>query len=398
MVVLLKKVVLLYLLPLFFSEVLMADVNYIHKSLCFNDLFVYSGKGNFLSLPIQLAEVGLKTEMSCDTFPIIDDERRFTVRDKTKMAVLECLGYSAGTNYMSLFDRQRSIPEKVHKWFDHVELYEEGEKIYKPENLLGRFDVLRVPCTMDYDADWNPWCRSDQKRFYVHHGAAINIGESDSAQDYEDYCYPDGSLNEEEYVCDMGGIIFNLLTAQKESGVTEAVWFPFGMGAFLRHLKEMDPSYNSKEKLFLLREKIAMEFIVQFERVSGLNIYLCLPCGGAKDESTENFNAFIHAIALIMDSSFRDRIKICINCDATTVAQGLANELGEYKVSLVNGANRNLIGNQWFGAGARTAIDENFHRRSVMASVIAYLLNNGEISSDSQREDELKQRIESLRS
>eukprot|EP00419_Tripos_fusus_P062755 CAMPEP_0172907818 /NCGR_PEP_ID=MMETSP1075-20121228/179587_1 /TAXON_ID=2916 /ORGANISM="Ceratium fusus, Strain PA161109" /LENGTH=62 /DNA_ID=CAMNT_0013765497 /DNA_START=44 /DNA_END=228 /DNA_ORIENTATION=- len=47
------------------------------------------------------------------------------------------------------------------------------------------------------------------------------------------------------------------------------------------------------------------------------------------------------------------------------------------KVGLLNGANRELIGNHWFEDGARFAIDENLHRRSASLARAALLLNMG---------------------
>merc|ERR1719487_1241305 len=47
------------------------------------------------------------------------------------------------------------------------------------------------------------------------------------------------------------------------------------------------------------------------------------------------------------------------------------------KVCLLNGANRKLIGNHWFSHGAKTAIDENFHRRSATMARVALLMNKG---------------------
>jgi len=45
------------------------------------------------------------------------------------------------------------------------------------------------------------------------------------------------------------------------------------------------------------------------------------------------------------------------------------------KDTYLNGANRKLIGNHWFGERAKTAIDENLHRRSSSASIISNCLN-----------------------
>ena len=56
---------------------------------------------------------------------------------------------------------------------------------------------------------------------------------------------------------------------------------------------------------------------------------------------------------------------------------------------MLNGANRKLIGNHWFQSGARLAIDENIHRRSVSMSRISLLLNMGTEPSE-RRANELR--------
>ena len=45
------------------------------------------------------------------------------------------------------------------------------------------------------------------------------------------------------------------------------------------------------------------------------------------------------------------------------------------KVGLLNGANNKQLGNHWFGHGARSAIDENLHRRSGAMCAASLLIN-----------------------
>lgn len=107
----------------------------------------------------------------------------------------------------------------------------------KKDHILGRFDVLVVPALMDYDHEWK-FRKQSQNQFLIHHAAAINIGESANADDFEDYS-KNGHLDEDKYIRDMGQVFHNILSAQEKSGVKHAVWFPFGMGAFLEILKRM---------------------------------------------------------------------------------------------------------------------------------------------------------------
>merc|ERR1711869_74519 len=69
----------------------------------------------------------------------------------------------------------------------------------------------------------------------------------------------------------------------------------------------------------------------------------------------------------------------------------LAQELAKSSpnVVLVNGANRRLIGNHWFGDHARRAIDENLHRRSWKMAALAYLLND--FSTEAHTEGALRE-------
>jgi hypothetical protein len=87
----------------------------------------------------------------------------------------------------------------------------------------------------------------------------------------------------------------------------------------------------------------------------------------------QNYNAFVVALAEARPKN----VRLYINCDATDLAQNLANLKGEYKVSLANGANRRRIGNRWAGRGAERAIDENLTRRSALLAISALILNKG---------------------
>lgn len=255
--------------------------------------------------------------------------------------------------------------------FSHEEATETRTK-----KVLGRFDIIAVPTVMDLDHDWKPYDSPDsQIPFYTVHGAAINIGESVGAEDFKDYSIG-SALDEAKYLQDMSKVFHLMLSAQEKTGTQEGVWFPFGMGAFLRNLPRNDNSYSDSKKLDALRKKIADQFMVQALQFPKMQIHLCLPVNQQDhtSEMTRNYSAFMQAY----NENTPTNMKIHENVDASALAQDLANQSGvPYSVSLANGANRNLIGNHWFGYSAKTAIDENIHRRSSWLAVFAFLINGG---------------------
>lgn len=352
---------------------------------------------------------GLSTGYTYQGFPVIHQDRRYTVRDRTKENLMSRFGrteqYDQGGQSKekykkdaksvakACFNNPHSIKEPIKSLLKKVRLYKDRRGTCQSRNqeeLLGRFDVVSVPCRIDYDACWNPVDSTSQQFFLMHHAAALNIGESQRASDFKEYSN-NGTLDESRYVKDMQSIFGNVLAAQNYSGVKHAVWFPFGMGAFLRNLNKCDPSYNDSQKLSNLRQSLAKAFVEELKKHPGMKVHLCLPVSGPGDEATENYNAFISAL-LAADQQVKNQVTVHINQDATALAQGLANTYGGNEVSLTNGANRKLIGNHWFDDGARTAIDENIHRRSPISSAIALMLNQ-DVEPKKRKKDELETTI-----
>jgi hypothetical protein len=270
--------------------------------------------------------------------------------------------------------------------------------------LFGSRDVLVTPCRMDYNAQWNP-NPPDQKTFHMLNAAAINVGEGNHPEDLRYYCLPGtyqhykGSLDETKFLQGTGEIAESLLTASQKFGLNDVVFFPIGMGAFLRNLPSADAAYQDPAKMRSLRNGMAKQVAAKMENQlrssPNLVIHLALPTGPS-DEAKENYNAFIQAVSEI-DPAIRQRVIVYPNADATEIAQAIANQKGDYSVGLINGANKNLLGNHWFEDGALTAIDENIHRRSQI-SAFACLFCNGTTPSGHnnriQRQmGELEQRI-----
>ncbi|CAE7239828.1 Ethe1 [Symbiodinium sp. CCMP2592] len=253
--------------------------------------------------------------------------------------------------------------------------------------LLGRFDVLTCGAVADFDANWK-YVRpgnTPKQPFWVIHAAALNIGENEFATDFYDYSNENSKLDFVAYVEDMGRIYDNILQAAAALGVSDLIFFPFGMGAFLRNLHKLDGRYCQDDVgLANLRHALAKRFVKSLVVAKvPFVVRLCIAPSGKGDELDANAVAFLQSILEGIQKGVGDKamrlkpssVEILLNADALTVAQQYAND--RRTVGLVNGANRRLIGNHWFSHGARMAIDENLHRRSWRMAATAYLLNGG---------------------
>merc|ERR1711953_1593478 len=138
------------------------------------------------------------------------------------------------------------------------------------------------------------------------------------------------------------------------------------MGAFLRHLHSLDPQYSDDTKLQQLRRALAKSFISEFQQSSATTkLHLCLQF--SSDEALRNADAFLRALKGAQES-VKSRSTIWPEGDCLHLAHELA--LTNPNVMLVNGGNRQMIGNHWFAGMAKRAIDENLHRRSWMLSAM----------------------------
>lgn len=205
-------------------------------------------------------------------------------------------------------------------------------------------------------------------------------------------------LDENLYVSHMGRLWCNVLTSMGRLDVDDAVVFPFGMGAFLRHLGQNDSRYNDTRNMKKLRLRIAEAFLDAVAMVclgvSGkkskrrrasvgvhgpARVHLCLVV--SNPESVENHNCFLEAAAerAKVLPQLRTVLLLRRNVDSLQLAHDLSSALWQHvvlpKVAVLNGASRKLIGNHWFQSGARSAIDENLHRRSSSMARAALLLN-----------------------
>jgi hypothetical protein len=220
---------------------------------------------------------GLQLAEYHNGFPKISDSKRAAVRETTRKAMERLDRYSPGKQPPRLYTSKYS-----------------ENSFTKSTQLLGRFDVLQVQARMDYDHNWDEW-QGGTTTFFVHHGAAINIGEGSNAEDFRDYSTPAGALDKNKFLQDTGRVFFNMLSAQHGSTAKHAVWFPFGMGAFLRHLDKNDRSYKDPSKLFQLRMEMAEVFIQQLESFPELEIHLCLPYvkNAGNEDATNLYYSYI---------------------------------------------------------------------------------------------------------
>eukprot|EP00747_Dinoflagellata_sp_TGD_P138361 gnl/TRDRNA2_/TRDRNA2_175781_c1_seq1.p1 gnl/TRDRNA2_/TRDRNA2_175781_c1~~gnl/TRDRNA2_/TRDRNA2_175781_c1_seq1.p1 ORF type:complete len:326 (+),score=35.13 gnl/TRDRNA2_/TRDRNA2_175781_c1_seq1:283-1260(+) len=238
-------------------------------------------------------------------------------------------------------------------------------------NLLGRYDVVCVKVCADFDSNWR-FIEQNRSVFWVLHAAAVNIGESANAPDFNDFRCAHG-LDDERYIQAMGQIFENVVIACSTLGIEHMIFFPFGMGAFLRNLSVLDSRFADVRTMWLLRCRIAARFVQALAHSqANLAVHVALSFADFQGEGHFNTDAFVRALK-DADKSVKDRVTVWEDCDAFQLAHNLA--ASSDKVALVNGANRRLLGNHWFGDRAQHAIDENLHRRSWTMSALSYALN-----------------------
>jgi len=164
--------------------------------------------------------------------------------------------------------------------------------------------------------------------------------------------------------------------------------FPFGMGAFLRNLHQLDHHYTDPAAMRRLKFRVAQGLFeaaadVCTKSAPCMRLHVCLVDGGL--EARMNHNVFIESAAEKVKEvpDLGKLVKFHRNCDALELAHRLASSPAPQgqaddqvrKVGLLNGANNKLLGNHWFSNGARNAIDENLHRRSGSMCAGSLLVN-----------------------
>jgi hypothetical protein len=381
------------------------------------------------SLQRQPKEFGLELVTDVQTLPHIEDTLRWRVRDETAGRVLAILrGSSVKLHYPKVTYEKLAVetlvthdtlPLSVQKLLEKTICFR-GEKEASQqtiqeaiasrkrdmEALIGRFDVVAIPVRAEYDKSFNPLPVGGKVSFFgedpaapvggegwfwVLHAAAVNIGETEHAEDFEAYAVATTKgmkptqLNEDKYVADMSALWRQGLAAAAHLGLEDYVAFPFGMGAFLRNLHRIDHSYSDEVKMRRLRLRVCQGLFDAAAEICTnctppMRLHICLV--DCNLESRVNHNCFMEAAGEKAKAvpALRSLIKFHRNCDALELAhelscRGKENGNEVRKVGLLNGANNKLLGNHWFSKGARQAIDENLHRRSSPMCVISLLIN-----------------------
>ena len=239
-------------------------------------------------------------------------------------------------------------------------------------HLLGRFDSVMVTVSADFDHYWLPIRK--ETFFRVLHAAAVNL----SGREFKEFCRPGGrGLDESKYLKAMRRIFDNVLAASASACIKHLVMFPFGMGAFLRHLNtQLGCGHYIGDADLQFRKRIADEFIAALCAAPMVpHVHFCLALGSAAIEPQANAEAWVRAFHGA-PGNIRAKVTMVLNGDCLHLAHTLAEHSEACSVMMVNGANRSLLGNHWFGNHALQAIDENIHRRSSLMAAASYVLNS----------------------
>lgn len=279
-------------------------------------------------------------------------------------------------------DLPADIQKKIKATMSEVYLF-----IKKPranttyQGVLNNRDVLLTPTVCDRNAKYE-YRQGNKNPFFQLSAAAVNIGESGlSSEDFADYSQ-NGKLDLDEFIKGTGEILNHILAVadrmvkSNQQGKKHVIMFPFGMGAFLKHVA--DPAYTQNSfEMHELRNRMAKEFVAQFRKFPYLHIHFCLPADTNIAPTLDTHNAIVQAIndEAAKDPAFKQQLTLYVNNDAAEVAQEIANKNGPFTSAVVNGANKHFIGNRWFGSGSFFAIDEYLHRISSTAAFIAALCN-----------------------
>lgn len=232
------------------------------------------------------------------------------------------------------------------------------------------------------------------------HAAAINIGECAGTTDFIDFAMPGSHnrLDANKYLDAMGRLFENVFEACRHLDVQDIVWFPIGAGAFLRNLSDTDTDFANFGALLELRRGIAKRFVAALAGAHAQQgrMKLHLLISFETMEAAANADGFIRALADCESM----RAQVVLHPDGESMHLGHELAAQGSNVAVLNGANRQLLGNHWFSTGARRAIDENLHRRSVSLAAISYLLNDFDSSKmrplPQRRGSDLAKRVQQL--
>jgi len=413
-----------------------------HDNIRLNDLLMASELDVARMEP---KDFGLHLETDGEPLPKVDETLRYQVRDDTAERVLRMLGCvkkinpQRGDTYERLAmdlitSRDFTLPGLLSALLESVKAFP-GAKGWKGltiqerialrhrdlEALLGQFDVLAMPVRAEYDKafvsrealkvpETGKACGffgadpaevpGGRGWFWALHAAALNIGENTHASDFEAYSMPADTryrgrngrgrwLDEDRYVADMHSLWHRTLQCAQAMGIEDMIMFPFGMGAFLRNLHQLDNRYSDVAAMRRLKKSVAQGLFAAAAVICTgcsppMRVHVCLIDGSL--EARMNHNVFVEAAGAEIKKTptLAPLLKFHRNVDASDLAHSLSfatppKQAGPdtevRRVAILNGANNKLLGNHWFSTGARNAIDENLHRRSGAMCVASLLVN-----------------------
>jgi hypothetical protein len=187
-------------------------------------------------------------------------------------------------------------------------------------------------------------------------------------------------VDEVGYLHDVRTITRNIALVADRLDVKHLLWFPFGMGAFMRNLGQIAEDYRKASIMQRLRRRTAYTQLRTLLDFLPRQCIIHLSLREVDEETRANTDAFIRAIHEVTSDDHiqvKDRIVIDFNSDMSVVATELARTAEQgLEVMLVNASNTKLLGNQLWTTSANIAIEENLHRRSVDLACAAYAGNN----------------------
>ena len=113
--------------------------------------------------------------------------------------------------------------------------------------------------------------------FWVAHAAAVNIGPRDSPE-VEDFRWDQGGahvLSERRYIQAMGKIILSVVAAcAANPSICHFIFFPFGMGAYMRGLAKQCPRYENAREMKALRKNPHFSHECSHERMDNSSFFM----------------------------------------------------------------------------------------------------------------------------
>lgn len=356
--------------------------------LCFYELLASSRESQrivaqSLDDPLDAAKLGLQVDEFNEMFSEIPESTIENVQQETMSRVREALNVSPHDSDEVLQEVANGV--LINPSPDLMNAVKQMHIL--PRQHKNNSFLLRIPCVMDYDCNWEPFS-GNHESFYVLHINPPDIGTYPEAEDFAQYKDPSsGQLDEDAYVKALRENFFNSFPwIWEATGSNHFVITPFGM-----ELEHLSGAYNNIHKMRAFREKIAEEFFKELIKASALGsqangqYHLCLQVDFTGQDVAKNqiYNAFVKALVKA-PANIRQLIHLHINVDPADLAQRLADT--KLKVSLYNATKTSLIGNRWYTTENKKSVDENLHRRSSLLSTLSLLINEGRMPPVGQPE------------